>query len=121
MVRFAVCAYSDCSSHFARNAGTNEEEAFKVIQNAYCTLMHPISHNIQFFDTFYENGGNFIDTANNYQDEEVQLLPAFFFHMCLTDVVAERKTRRRVDEGPRQPRRDGHCDQVYDCLQEHSP
>ena len=85
MVRFAVRAYSDYSSHAARNAGTNEEEAFKVIWISHRDLVSSGSHNTQFFDTFYENGGNFIDTANNYQDEEVRPLPAFLRHITSSD------------------------------------
>ena len=55
---------------------------------------------LQFLDTFYDNGGNFIDTANNYQDGEVSRSARSGSDRC-ADALAltEREACWFVDEG----------------------
>ncbi|KAJ7916307.1 NADP-dependent oxidoreductase domain-containing protein [Mycena leptocephala] len=45
-------------------------EPFLLLQES---MYHPFRDKLQLLDAYFDNGGNFIDTANNYQDETSEI------------------------------------------------
>lgn len=98
---------------FLAGKGTDKDQAFALL------------------DTFYEAGGNFVDTANNYQGG-CRLLPPFTCLLRLAGGGSEcgclafarfahtrrnvRVHHRRVDGGAREPRPDRPGDQVHSAV-----